>query len=331
MGISPGSPQPRRTGPGGLGEPGPRRVDLGEATAGPSREVAHRVVTAADDARRAVAELAGRGVPVGLDLETTGLDPLTAEARLLQLAVPGEPVAVIDLSRTGGLANLADLLGRLPAVCHNAAFDTAFLARAGVRLTPECTLLANHVLAGRMESLEALAARHLGRRLDKAEQTSDWSGGLSDEQLRYAATDAAVPPPLWAVLERKLAEEGGTRVYRLMRDAQPAVVAMELAGMPFDAAAHAALLARLTAERDRLATALGEALAGRNPNSGPQLSDWLARALGGEDSDAWRAWPKTGTGKALATGRDTLRRHAGLLPEDEARAVRELLVPFKRV
>ena len=154
-----------------------------------------------------------------------------------------------------------------------------------MRLVPDCTLLADHALTGKAEKLSVLAERHLGLRLDKAEQTSDWSGELTEAQLRYAALDAAAVGALLPVLRERLAAEGGTRAYELMRDAQPAVVAMRLAGMPFDAAAQAALLARLTAERDRLAGGLGEALAGRNPNSGDQLSEWLAWALGGK---GWR-------------------------------------------
>ena len=45
--------------------------------------------------------------------------------------------------------------------------------RAGVRLVPDCTLLANHALTGRVEKLSVLAERHLGLRLDKAAQKSD--------------------------------------------------------------------------------------------------------------------------------------------------------------
>ena len=75
-----------------------------------------------------------------------------------------------------------------------------FLRRAGVRLVPDCTLLAGHVLTGKAEKLSVLAERHLGLRLDKAEQTSDWSGELSEEQLRYAALDAAAVGALLPVL-----------------------------------------------------------------------------------------------------------------------------------
>src|SRR5206468_2973637 len=80
--------------------------------------------------------------------------------------------------------------GAFRAVAHNATFAMGFLRQAGVRLVPDCTLLAGHVLTGRAEKLSVLAERHLGLHLDKAEQKSDWSGELFDEQLRYAARDA---------------------------------------------------------------------------------------------------------------------------------------------
>jgi ribonuclease D len=142
--------------------------------------VTFRRLTTAEEARRAVSELAGRGAPVGLDLETTGLDPLTAKPRLLQLAPPEGPVTVVDLFQAGGLEAVAEPLAQLKAVAHNATFDMGFLRRAGVRLVPECTLLAAHVLTGKAEKLSVLAERHLGLHLDKAEQTSDWSCELSD-------------------------------------------------------------------------------------------------------------------------------------------------------
>ncbi|MBV9117369.1 MAG: hypothetical protein JOY63_08390, partial [Acetobacteraceae bacterium] len=74
------------------------------------------------------------------------------------------------------------------------------------------------------------------------------------------------------------------RAYALMRDAQPAVVQMRLVGMPFDVAAQRELVARLTEDRERLRSSLERELGGRNPNSGPQLSDWLTESLGGAGS-----------------------------------------------
>jgi P4 family phage/plasmid primase-like protien len=295
-----------------------------------TRNVAFRHVTTAEEARRVVAELAERGMPVGLDLETTGLDPLTAKPRLLQLAPADGPVVIVDLFQAGGLEALRDVLPGVRGTAHNAAFDMAFLRHNGVRSTLDCTLIASHMLTGKREKLSEVAERHLGVRLDKAEQKSDWSGELTEAQLHYAAADAAVLVPLFDALRDKLGREASLRVYELARDAQPAVVAMRLRGMPFDAEAHGTLMVKLTAERDRLAHALGEALAGRNPGSADQLGNWLTWAMGGKDSAAFRSWPKTGGGK-LSTSTEALAKGLGLLPPDKACLVRDLLLPFKVV
>jgi DNA polymerase I len=264
------------------------------------------------------------------DLETTGLDPLTAQARLLQLAPTDGPVTVIDLAQAGGLHALREPLEALRAVAHNATFDMGFLWRAGVRLVPDCTLLANHVLTGKPEKLAVLAERHLGLALDKAEQASEWSGPLTERQLQYAALDARTVGHLHPILQAEVELRRSTRAYDLACRAQAAVVSMELAGMPFDVTAQRSLVARLTAERDRFRAALEEALEGRNPNSGPQLAEWLTAVLGGPESSKYKAWPKTGTGK-LATGADELKKGLAYLPLAAERVVAELLLPYKVV
>lgn len=306
----------------GFEEPGP------VLAAGP--EVAFRLVETAGEARQALAEIAAHGGRVGLDLETTGLDPLTAQARLLQVAHDHGPVLVVDLFKAGGLHAFREEIERLRPVAHNAVFDAGFLWRAGVRVVPDCTMLAAHVLTGRREKLSALAETHLGLEMEKELQKADWSGELTEAHLRYAAFDALVTLRLWPILEAEIAERRSDLAYELMRDAQPAIIQMQLAGMPFDVTAQRELVARLTEERDRLHLALAEVLNGRNPNSGPQLGDWLAEALGGAGSPLHHAWPRTATGK-LGTGAHDLTKGLAHLPPEPARVVAELLLPYKLV
>ena len=45
---------------------------------------------------------------------------------------------------------------------------------------------------------------YLGEELPKEEQQSDWSGELSQSQLRYAANDAAILLPLRDALKKQL-------------------------------------------------------------------------------------------------------------------------------
>src|SRR5204862_7765807 len=96
-------------------------------------------------------------------------------------------------------------------VGHNLAFDLDILAEAGLAVPNGerlfDTMLAAHLLedgvghppAGHF-GLGAVADRYVGVQLDKTLQGSDWSGALSDEQVRYAARDAAVLPALRDVM-----------------------------------------------------------------------------------------------------------------------------------
>ena len=74
---------------------------------------------------------------LAIDVETSGLDPRRDALRLLQLAGPGTPAYLIDLPRIpevdrSGLREI--LAGPIPKTLHNAKFDMAFLARAGLPL-----------------------------------------------------------------------------------------------------------------------------------------------------------------------------------------------------
>jgi DNA polymerase-1 len=285
----------------------------------------------------------------GLDTETTGLDPLQAQVRLVQLAVPvfpegtrhlvapegrgpvpgsGAKVYLLDLfslsqsERREALEALAGLVGD-PGVLkigHNLKFDLAFLRTAldGRRRPAERlfdTMLASQLVtagdfvpggqwdrycaehslrpaqndrgqelkAKRLDehghlvvfehdnaknikpfypthSLAQVAHRHLEVWLEKEYQASDWTGELSEEQVRYAALDAAVLLPLQEILTRLLKLNRLVDVARIEFACLPAVVEVELSGMPFDASRARELLAAAREEQARYREAL-EALA----------------------------------------------------------------------
>ena len=177
------------------------------SSAGPS----FHLITDLEEACKALAELGNRGELVGLDLETTGLDPLTSGARLLQLAPADGPVLVIDLFAVGGLESLSEAMSGLRTVAHNATFDASFLRRAGIQLVPDCTMLMSHILTGKREKLSELAERHLGRTLDKTFQKADWAGELSQDQLAYAAEDARTVRDLHHLLQPSWKAYGSMR------------------------------------------------------------------------------------------------------------------------
>src|SRR6187455_2141862 len=98
----------------------------------------YHVIKTADELRRAIERMSSEPV-VGLDTETTDLDPYTSRLRLVQLATP-EGVSIIDLDAfssngDGDLLLNPDLepLRRLLEaprpikIAHNAKFDAKFI------------------------------------------------------------------------------------------------------------------------------------------------------------------------------------------------------------
>jgi DNA polymerase-1 len=208
-------------------------------------------------------------VRVGLDLETTGLDPRKDRVRLLSLAVdtsePGETFTyLLDVFQLDPRP-LFEALAGVELVIHNAAFDLQFLARLGFvpgKVTD--TLLLSQVLDGPhggkgYHTLAGCVRRHLEQELSKDLQRSDWSGTLTAEQLAYAAGDAQVLRPLAAALEAKVTEAGMRDAAALELRALPAVVWTSGSGVGFDAGSWRTLAHEAAADAERLAKELDRA------------------------------------------------------------------------
>jgi DNA polymerase I-like protein with 3'-5' exonuclease and polymerase domains len=211
---------------------------------------------------------------VGLDTETTGLDPHTRRLRLLQLATPNETF-IFDCFRLtpGQLEPILDLLAAAHPikVAHNAKFDAKFLLKhCGIRLGGIFdTYLSSQLLSagddGHRHGLEPVANRYLQIELDKTAQSSDWSGELSEAQLEYAARDASVLLPLRERMLARLDEMNLMRVAQLEFDCVLSVTAMELAGVYLDADRWRELIARIEVEHARLTEELQRELSAGAP------------------------------------------------------------------
>lgn len=196
---------------------------------------------------------------IGLDTETTALNPREGRMRLLQLSDGGRTF-VVDLFKVDDLSPLRGLLEEGPTkIGHNLKFDHAFLrAEHGIGISPLFdTMLADQILSGGEQegsyALEAVVFRHLGQALDKAPRSEGWAGALSEDQLEYAARDAAVLPPLYERLLALLEEEKLGTVSRIEFEAIPAVAEMELAGVRLDTERWKHLEGEVRARRDRAA------------------------------------------------------------------------------
>jgi DNA polymerase-1 len=215
----------------------------------------------------------------GLDCETAGgVDPYRALIRLVQLAIPDRPVAVIDLAAIApaDLDPLRSLLaGNALKVGHNLKFEWMMLTQAGLPPSRPFfdTYLAYRVLVAGLKrnfSLESAAARLLGVKLDKTLQKSDWSRTLTPTQLQYAATDAAILLPLRDTLKQKLKVSKLWETAKLEFACLPAVASMELNGMLLDREQWKVLGTKLCQTRDFLLTQINSQL--HRPNPHKQIS-----------------------------------------------------------
>src|SRR5262249_36703175 len=147
-----------------------------------------------------------------------------------------------------------DALAVPTVVMHKGSFDLGMMASLGFVPGPtRCTMLLSQLLYGvrrpsGFHTLAECAARELGVALPKELQRSDWSGGLSAEQLRYAARDAEVLLRLYQALDKKARDAGLQRVADIESRCLPALAWMTGAGAPFDLTAWQALAAEATAE-----------------------------------------------------------------------------------
>lgn len=271
--------------------------------------MSYQLITTAENLPQIAAELRAQPV-IGLDTETTGLDPHTSKLRLLQLATPDKSY-IFDCFRLqpGEMAPLLEIIAAEQPIkiAHNAKFDWKFLRRhLGGRMNGIFdTYLASVLIAAGDENtrhgLEPVVRRYLNQSLNKDAQLSNWSGELSRNQLEYAARDAQVLLPLREKLLTALDESDLLLTAELEFAAVPAISAMELVGVFLDVGLWRALLERMTVERNTVADDLQKILgAGAsqmtlfgdpepvNLDSPAQVKEALARlGISVEDTREW--------------------------------------------
>jgi DNA polymerase I len=251
----------------------------------------YEIIKTSDELRTAIEILATQPV-VGLDTETTELDPYTSRLRLIQLATT-DRVYIVDFdhfangdsTKSESLAPLRRLLEapRPIKIAHNAKFDAKFIKHnLGVDLGGLFdTLLASQLVgAGDIEErhgLETVASRYLNEAVDKSERLSNWNFELTEAQLEYAARDAAVLLPLREKLIERLKSESLVKVAQLEFECVMPVVDIELAGFYMHKERWLEQLSIVEKRRIELAEQLQQVLAVESSQGslfgGPQRED----------------------------------------------------------
>src|SRR6266699_5541540 len=234
----------------------------------------YEVITDVEALRRAVDQLSSKQA-IGLDTETTELDPYLARLRLIQLAT-NDGVYIIDvnhfsngdLRQSETLEPLRQLFAapRPIKIAHNSKFDAKFIKHnLGVDIGGLFdTLLASQLVsAGDIEQrhgLEAIAGRYLNEAVDKSERLTNWEFELSEAQLEYAARDAAVLIPLLDKLIERIKSLDLVRCAQLEFECVMPVVNLELAGFYMNKERWLEQLAIVEEKRAELANELQEML-----------------------------------------------------------------------
>ncbi len=187
------------------------------------------------------------GDTVAIDSETMGLNPHRDRLCVVQLS-SGDGTSHLVQFPLGQYEapNLKALLTdpKVTKLFHFGRFDIAVMKQyLGVVTTPVyCTKIASKLVRTFTDrhGLKDLCKELIGVELSKQQQSSDWGADeLTEEQLRYAASDVLYLHQLRAKLDEMLAREGRTELACACFEFLPARALLDLEGWPeIDIFAH---------------------------------------------------------------------------------------------
>jgi len=178
------------------------------------------------------------GNAVAIDTETLGLNPLRDRLCLAQLSSGDGTAHLVQFARGAYDApHLKALLAdpKVLKIFHYARFDLAVLSHyLGVMTGPVyCTKIASRIARTSAErhGLKDLCKDILGIEISKQQQTSDWGAEeLSEEQLKYAASDVLYLHRLKEALDGLLERENRTDLAQACFDFLPWRARLDLMG-----------------------------------------------------------------------------------------------------
>ncbi len=177
---------------------------------------------------------------VAIDTETMGLNPHRDRLCVVQIS-PGDGTADVVQIQPGQVApvNLLKILAdpAITKIFHFARFDLAALFNAfGVMPQPVyCTKIASRLTRTYTDrhGLKDLTKELLDIDLSKQQQSSDWGAAkLTDEQLKYAASDVLYLHAMRAKLDERLVREGRMEIADATFAYLPTRARLDLMGWP---------------------------------------------------------------------------------------------------
>jgi ribonuclease D len=182
----------------------------------------------------------GFGSVVAIDTEAMGLNPNRDRLCLVQLSAGDGNAHLVQFAPGDYAAPRLKLLLADPGVTklfHFARFDLAMIYQyLGIMALPVyCTKIASRLARTFTDrhGLRELCKDLINIELSKQQQSSDWGADtLTEEQLRYAASDVLHLHALRNRLDAILAREGREALARACFEFLPHRVLLDLAGWP---------------------------------------------------------------------------------------------------
>jgi len=184
---------------------------------------------------------------IGLDTETTGLDPYTSQVLLIQLKV-GEDIFILDRGKLGVkfITNIINLINQNNILCigHNIKFDMKMIKQdTGVWLKNvydtmiiEAVITAG--LGGKYVSLLELVSKYCGVVLEKESRLEfleqNHQSIFTERQLTYSATDVLYLLDIYDKQIGLAGLAGLAKIVELECKVEPVVARMEREGITLD-------------------------------------------------------------------------------------------------
>ncbi len=224
----------------------------------------YEYITEYSQGERALLELAEMPI-LGLDIESTGLDPYTSHLLLVQIGDANKSyifdARILDLKNLPKLKEICENT-KVIKLMQNGKFDYGFLAhQLDIRVNNIFdTLLAESLLGagmrGKSASLKELCMTYLQVDLDKTIRKSfaGYTGKITEEQLRYSALDTLLLFPIFEQQTERLKKENLVNIAKLEFSVTRVVAEMELNGIHIDVPKWRGIINNLSVKRDKYMT-----------------------------------------------------------------------------